>query len=89
MVGDYLAEGFWRSTDPQAVRRAGNGHRTLSRYLTALLGAGFALEAVAEPAPTAEMTGRQAQRAGLPPFLVISARALTLPATRLRARLSS
>ncbi|MBB4921927.1 hypothetical protein [Kitasatospora kifunensis] len=74
MVGHYLAEGFWRSDNPQAVRRAGNQHRTLSTYLTALLRHGFLLEAVTEPAPTVQVAAQQPQRAGLPPFLVIRAR---------------
>ncbi|MEY9872104.1 ubiquinone/menaquinone biosynthesis C-methylase UbiE [Streptacidiphilus sp. MAP12-33] len=74
VVGDYLAEGFWRSDNPQAVRRAGNEHRTLSTYLTTLHRHGFAVEAVTEPAPTAQVTARQPQRAGLPPFLVVRAR---------------
>lgn len=73
VVGDYLAEGFWRSDNPHAVRRAGNHHRTLSTYLTALLRLGFTLEAIAEPAPTVQVTAQQPQRAGLPPFLVIRA----------------
>ncbi|MFJ9839729.1 hypothetical protein ACIRYZ_04550 [Kitasatospora sp. NPDC101155] len=76
MVGDYLAEGFWRSDNPQAVRRAGNHHRTLSTYLSTLLRRGFVPEAVTEPAPTAQVAAQQPQRAGLPPFLVIRARAV-------------
>jgi ubiquinone/menaquinone biosynthesis C-methylase UbiE len=74
VVGDYLAEGFWRSDNPQAVRRAGNQHRTLSTYLTALLRCGFSLEAVTEPAPTVQVTAEQPRRAGLPPFLAVRAR---------------
>lgn len=74
VVGDYLAEGFWRSANPTAVRRAGNQHRTLSTYLTALLRHGFVLEAVTEPTPTAAVAAHQPQRVGLPPFLVIRAR---------------
>jgi ubiquinone/menaquinone biosynthesis C-methylase UbiE len=74
VVGDYLAEGFWRSDNPQAVRRVGNQHRTLSTYLTVLLRRGFVLEAVTEPSPTAQVAAQQPRRAGLPPFLVIRAR---------------
>ncbi|WP_371798447.1 hypothetical protein [Streptomyces sp. NBC_01707] len=51
VVGDYLTEGFWRSVNPEGARRAGNQHRTLSTYLTALVGHGFRIEAVHEPAP--------------------------------------
>ena len=35
-VGDYLTERFWRSQNPNGVRRAGNHHRTVSTYLNAL-----------------------------------------------------
>jgi SAM-dependent methyltransferase len=72
-VGDYLAEGFWRSDNPEGARRAGNQHRTLSTYLTALLEQGFALEAIAEPAPTEPVRAEQPLREGLPPFLVVKA----------------
>ncbi|MDH6142104.1 ubiquinone/menaquinone biosynthesis C-methylase UbiE [Kitasatospora sp. GP30] len=75
VVGDYLAEGFWRSTNPEAVRRAGNHHRSLTGYLRALLRHGFALEYAAEPSPTAAVAAQQPQRAGLPPFLVLRAAA--------------
>lgn len=50
VVGDYPAEGFWRSANPEGVRRAGNHHRMLSTYLTALIGNRFLVEAVDEPA---------------------------------------
>lgn len=74
VVGDYLAEGFWRSDNPRAVRRAGNQHRTLATYLAALLRHGFTLEAVTEPTPTAHVAARRPKRAGLPPFLVVRVR---------------
>lgn len=66
LVGDYLAEGFWRSANPDGVRRAGNQHRTLSAYLMALIDHGFVVEVAAEPAPD-----RQPR---LPPFLVVRSR---------------
>ncbi|HZG04486.1 MAG TPA: hypothetical protein VE546_13085 [Streptomyces sp.] len=74
VVGDYLAEGFWRSANPAGARRAGNQHRTLSTYLTALVRHGFRIEAVDEPAPDARVAAAQPQRAGLPPFIVVHAR---------------
>jgi SAM-dependent methyltransferase len=74
IVGDYLAEGFWRSANPQGVRRAGNQHRTISTYLTALLAAGFTLTAVAEPMPDPGVVAEQPQRASLPPFLLVVGR---------------
>lgn len=51
-VSGYFREGFWRSSNPQGVRRAGNHHRTLSTYLNAVAGSGFLLERVSEPGPT-------------------------------------
>lgn len=74
VVGDYLVEGFWRSSDPGAVRRAGNQHRTLSRYLMALIGCGFVVELVAEPEPGRSVVAEQPHRAALPPFLLVRAR---------------
>lgn len=52
IAGNYFAEGPWRSTHPHSVRRAGNYHRTISTYLTAVLDHGFALWACDEPVPT-------------------------------------
>jgi SAM-dependent methyltransferase len=49
MVRGYFEERFWRSENPQGVRRAGNHHRTLATYLNALVRAGLAVEEVAEP----------------------------------------
>jgi ubiquinone/menaquinone biosynthesis C-methylase UbiE len=74
VVGDYLAEGFWRSDNREGARRAGNQHRTLSTYLTALVRHGYALEAVTEPLPNARLAAAQPQRAHLPPFLALRAR---------------
>ncbi|WP_392839709.1 class I SAM-dependent methyltransferase [Streptomyces sp. LN500] len=73
VVGDYHAEGFWRSDNPQGVRRAGNQHRMLSTYLNALGGHGFLLEATAEPSPSSRVAAEQPQRAGLPPFFLVRA----------------
>ncbi|MGV9427966.1 class I SAM-dependent methyltransferase [Streptomyces sp. NPDC003656] len=74
VVGDYLAEGFWRSDNPDGARRAGNQHRKLSTYLTALVRHGFALETVTEPSPSGQVVAAQPHREGLPPFLAIRAR---------------
>lgn len=72
-VGDYFAEGLWRSPHPHSVRRAGNYHRTISAYVTAVLGHGFVLRRLDEPAPSDEIRAEAPHRLGLPPFLVISA----------------
>ncbi|MDT0487280.1 class I SAM-dependent methyltransferase [Streptomyces doebereineriae] len=72
VVGNYLAEGFWRSANPDGARRAGNQHRMLSTYVTSLIEHGFVIGRLAEPAPDARVLTEQPLRAGLPPFLVIS-----------------
>jgi SAM-dependent methyltransferase len=74
IVGNYLAEGFWRSANPEGARRAGNQHRMLSTYVTVLVDQEFTIEGAAEPAPDARVVAEQPLRAGLPPFLVVSAR---------------
>ncbi|WP_405527569.1 class I SAM-dependent methyltransferase [Streptomyces canus] len=72
VVGNYLAEGFWRSANPDGARRAGNQHRMLSTYVTSLVEHGFIIGRLAEPAPDARVIAEQPLRAGLPPFLLIS-----------------
>lgn len=51
-VTGYFREGFWRSSNPNGVRRVGNYHRTLSTYLNALVHCGFLLDEVREPVAT-------------------------------------
>ncbi|WP_329115495.1 class I SAM-dependent methyltransferase [Streptomyces sp. NBC_01465] len=75
LVGDYLAEGFWRSDNPEGARRAGNQHRTLSTYVAELIAHGFTIEVLAEPAPDGAVAAEQPRRASLPPFLLVQARA--------------
>jgi ubiquinone/menaquinone biosynthesis C-methylase UbiE len=73
VAGDYFAEGLWRSAHPHSVRRAGNYHRTISTYITAVLHHGFALWSCEEPVPTEAVRTEAPHRLGLPPFLLISA----------------
>lgn len=54
-VRRYLDERFWRSTNPEGVRRAGNFHRTFATYLTALADAGFRIEQAREPRATGRL----------------------------------
>lgn len=58
-ITNYFGERFWRSTNPNGVRRAGNHHRTLSTYLNGLIRAGFVLDAVAEPKPSRRLAEQQ------------------------------
>jgi ubiquinone/menaquinone biosynthesis C-methylase UbiE len=51
-VSGYFREGFWRSSNPNGVRRAGNYHRTLSTYLNAIVRSGFRMDKISEPRPT-------------------------------------
>ncbi|HEY3141704.1 MAG TPA: methyltransferase domain-containing protein, partial [Acidimicrobiales bacterium] len=48
-ITGYFDERFWRSSNPNGVRRAGNHHRTLGTYLNTLLDRGFQVERVEEP----------------------------------------
>ncbi len=67
-VTDYFHERFWRSTNPQGVRRAGNHHRMLSTYLNALTAAGFAIEHTEEPAADELLATQQPLYAEVPIF---------------------
>jgi ubiquinone/menaquinone biosynthesis C-methylase UbiE len=73
-VSRYLTEGFWRSDNPDGVRRAGNHHRTLATYLNALIAAGFALEVVEEPRATGAFAAEQLVYTEIPMFLAFRAR---------------
>jgi SAM-dependent methyltransferase len=48
-VSGYFDERFWRSSNPNGVRRVGNYHRRLSTYLNALTRCGFRLDISEEP----------------------------------------
>lgn len=68
-VHDYLRDRFWRSHNPNGVRRVGNYHRSLSTYLNALLAAGFALEQIDEPHAEPLLVEQQPVYANVPIFL--------------------
>ena len=73
LVADYLTERFWRSANPAGVRRAGNHHRTLSSYLTALTAAGFILDVAAEPAAEGRLATEQPVYERVPIFFAARA----------------
>jgi ubiquinone/menaquinone biosynthesis C-methylase UbiE len=68
LVNGYFDERFWRSPNPQGVRRAGNHHRTLGTYLNALIRAGFVIDTVDEPRPTPGLAEQQPEYAEVPIF---------------------
>lgn len=75
LVNRYFDEVFWRSSNPNGVRRAGNHHRPLSIYLNTLVGAGFAIEAVEEPRPSPLLAARQPEYTEVPLLWATRARA--------------
>ena len=73
-VAGYFDERFWRSPNPEGVRRAGNHHRTVATYLNALVDAGLGLEHVDEPRPGPRLAAERPVYAEVPIFLGARAR---------------
>jgi ubiquinone/menaquinone biosynthesis C-methylase UbiE len=73
-ITDYFEERFWRSSNPNGVRRVGNYHRTLSTYLNALVRSKFTLEAVDEPRAGPLLAEQQPLYADVPMFFAARAR---------------
>jgi len=69
VITDYFTEGFWRSSNPNGVRRAGNHHRTLSTYLNCLIQAGFDIDEVSEPRASGQLAAQQPLYEQVPIFL--------------------
>lgn len=69
LITDYFSERFWRSTNPNGVRRAGNYHRTMSTYFNGLIEAGFLVDAVDEPRASDRLREQQPLYAQVPIFL--------------------
>lgn len=67
-IPDYLSERFWRSANPDGVRRAGNHHRTLSTYLNELHKHDFAIDRVEEPTATPLLATQQPEYRAIPIF---------------------
>jgi ubiquinone/menaquinone biosynthesis C-methylase UbiE len=74
VVRGYFDERFWRSANPQGVRRAGNHHRTLATYLNALVRAGLAVEEVAEPVATGRLGAERPLYREVPMFFAARTR---------------
>ena len=73
-VSGYLREHFWRSANPEGVRRAGNYQRTLSTYLTALAAAGLRVVQAEELGATGRLAEERPAYRDVPMFF--SARAV-------------
>jgi SAM-dependent methyltransferase len=73
-VSRYFDERFWRSSNPDGVRRAGNHHRMLSTYLNALIRSGFAVEAVEEPRAAPLLARQRPLYSEVPIFFACRAR---------------
>jgi ubiquinone/menaquinone biosynthesis C-methylase UbiE len=73
LIGDYLTERFWRSANPNGVRRAGNHHRTLSTYLNVLVSCGFTLDLADEPPAHGQLATDQPVYATVPIFFAARA----------------
>jgi SAM-dependent methyltransferase len=58
-ITGYFDERFWRSANPNGVRRAGNHHRMLSTYLNTLARSDFLLDLAEEPEASSLLAGRQ------------------------------
>lgn len=78
-VTGYFDERFWRSTCPNAVRRAGSYHRTLSTYLNALVSAGFTLEAADEPIADGRLARERPLYEHVPMFFAARVRRVESP----------
>jgi SAM-dependent methyltransferase len=75
LVTGYFEERFWRSSNPNGVRRAGNHHRTLGTYLNALVRSRFVLEVVEEPVASPLLAKQQPLYEEVPIFFAARTRA--------------
>ena len=73
-VHTYLTEQFWRSPNPEGVRRAGAHHRTISTYVNELLAAGFSIERMEEPRANEVLRERSPVYGEIPIFLAARVR---------------
>lgn len=73
LVNAYFDEVFWRSRNPQGVRRVGIWHRPIATYLNALVQHGFAIGRLAEPRPDAAVAALHPGRAEVPLLLLVHA----------------
>jgi ubiquinone/menaquinone biosynthesis C-methylase UbiE len=75
VVTGYFDERYWLSTNPNGIRgHVGDYHRMLSTYLNALSTAGFMLERMIEPHPSARQAELVPGNREIPTLLLIRAR---------------
>jgi ubiquinone/menaquinone biosynthesis C-methylase UbiE len=79
LVNAYFDEAFWRSANPQGVRRVGVWHRPLATYLNTLIGHRFTVARVVEPRPDTAVATLHPGRTEVPVLLLV--RAVSHPAT--------
>lgn len=72
-ITNYFEERFWRSTNAEGVRRAGNHQRMMSTYLNSLSRAGFVIEEAAEPIANDLLAQQQPLYAEVPIFFAARA----------------
>jgi SAM-dependent methyltransferase len=73
LVNAYFDEVFWRSANPQGVRRVGVWHRPLATYLNTLIGHQFRVARVMEPRPDAAVAAIHPGRTEVPVLLLVRA----------------
>jgi SAM-dependent methyltransferase len=73
-ITGYFDERFWRSSNPNGVRRAGNYHRMVSTYLNAITQSGFLVDVLDEPKASSLLAEQQPLYKEVPIFF--AARAL-------------
>jgi SAM-dependent methyltransferase len=76
-IAGYFEERFWRSTNPEGVRRAGTYHRTLSTYINALTHALFRIEVADEPHPNELLAEQHPLNRNVPIFFAARVRSIS------------
>jgi SAM-dependent methyltransferase len=89
-VTGYFDERLWYSANSDGVRsRVGDYHRMLSTYLNTLLAAGFVLEQVLEPRPSARQAELVPGNREIPTLLLIRAHTAQGDSAQAKKRLSN
>jgi SAM-dependent methyltransferase len=73
LVNAYFDETFWRSANPEGVRRVGQWHRTVATYFNTLIEHRFTVTRMAEPQPDAAVAAMHRGWVQVPPLLLVHA----------------